>query len=396
MQNQLFPAEIIENTTEAYLPKVTVKSQFIYISVMLALLVVFIALPFIKVDISVQSGGVIRTMAEKNEIKPLVSGTVSEVQVKENQTVKEGQSMYKLKTEILDSKIRLSEFQILEKQNLIHDLELLAKSDSGSVFKVQGLTSSLYGQQYNQFRFQLMENLQQQRKIKKELDVDRKLYEQKVIAMREFDEKEYAFNHLVSEYHSSIERQLAQWQGDLNSHKMALPELLAQKNQLLQEKELYTIKAPVSGTVQQLAGKYAGSYLQAGELLGIISPDSNLVVECYVKPNDIGFLKKGMNVKLQVDAFNYNEWGLAKGLITDVANDFVVINNQPIFKVKCLLETKELKLKSGYSGKIKKGMTIRARFVVTERTLYQLLFDKVDDWVNPKLTEVADNTKYVQ
>jgi membrane fusion protein, peptide pheromone/bacteriocin exporter len=393
MQTQLFPVEIVENTSEAYMPKVTVRSQVIYTSAMVALLAAFASLPFVKVDVSVQSPGIIRTVAERNELKPLISGTLSSVKVKENQTVKEGQILYSLKTDMLDSKLRLNDFQTVEKQNLIHDLSILSVLDSASIFRVKSLKSTLYAQQFSQFKYQLMENLQQQRKIKKELDVDRKLYEQKVIAMREYDEKDYAYNRLIGEYRSSIERQLSQWQGELNSHRINISELEAQRNQIIEEKELYTIKAPVSGTVQQLAGKYVGSYLQAGESLGIISPDSNLLVECYVRPNDIGFLKKDMTVKMQIDAFNYNDWGLAKGQIIDVANDFVMMNDQPVFRVKCLLATKELHLKSGYIGKIKKGMTIRARFVVTERTLYQLLYDKVDDWVNPKLAEATVLTK---
>jgi HlyD family secretion protein len=28
-------------------------------------------------------------------------------------------------------------------------------------------------------------------------------------------------------------------------------------------------------------------------------------------------------------------------------------------------------------------MTFKARFIVTERTLFQLLFEKVDNWLNP-------------
>ena len=30
-----------------------------------------------------------------------------------------------------------------------------------------------------------------------------------------------------------------------------------------------------------------------------------------------------------------------------------------------------------------KGMTLNARFLLTERTLFDLLYDKVDDWLNP-------------
>jgi HlyD family secretion protein len=30
-------------------------------------------------------------------------------------------------------------------------------------------------------------------------------------------------------------------------------------------------------------------------------------------------------------------------------------------------------------------MSLTARFNVTERTLFQLLYDKVDDWLNPRI-----------
>jgi HlyD family secretion protein len=56
-----------------------------------------------------------------------------------------------------------------------------------------------------------------------------------------------------------------------------------------------------------------------------------------------------------------------------------------VFKVKCSLDVDHLKLKNGYKGYLKKGMNFTARFSVAERSLYQLLFDKVDDWINPNL-----------
>ena len=32
-------------------------------------------------------------------------------------------------------------------------------------------------------------------------------------------------------------------------------------------------------------------------------------------------------------------------------------------------------------------MSFTARFMITERTLYELLYDKLDDWLNPNLYE---------
>ncbi|RZM05845.1 MAG: HlyD family secretion protein, partial [Pedobacter sp.] len=57
-----------------YLPRVTVRSQLIYTSVLLAVVICLAALPFIYVDVSVQAAGLIRPIAERSEIKSLVSG----------------------------------------------------------------------------------------------------------------------------------------------------------------------------------------------------------------------------------------------------------------------------------------------------------------------------------
>lgn len=385
MQSQLFPPEIIENTTESYLPSVSVRSQSIYIFVLLAIIGAFASTPFIFVDVSVQSNGVIRTVAEKNEIHSLVSGLISVAKVTENTPIMQGQTLFILKTDVLDTKIRLSSYQQNEKRQLIQDLSLLVKIDSSSILKVKGLMSPLYIQQYNQFRYTLQESIQRQRKVKKELDTDRLLYKEKVIAMREFDEKEYAYNQLVAEYRSSIERQITFWQSDLSRYQIEFTELEALQKQLLEEKEQYVIKASATGTIQQLTGKYVGSSIQAGENLGIISPDSNLLVECYVSPQDIGFLRKDMQANFQINSFNYNQWGLASGKVLNVANDFIIQNQKPVFKVQCLMDKTFLKLKTGYIGKIKKGMNLRARFIITRRSIYQLMYDKVDDWVNPKV-----------
>ena len=155
--------------------------------------------------------------------------------------------------------------------------------------------------------------------------------------------------------------------------------------QVEKEKENLNIKAPVNGTIQNLVGVYTGSPVFANQDLAQISPNTNLLAEVYVSPNDIGLLREGMDVRMQVSAFNYNQWGLLYGKVKEISNDIQVMNNQPMFEVKCSLNQDFLKLKNGYQGKLKKGMTLQARFVVTQRSLWQLMYDKVDDWVNPNL-----------
>lgn len=385
MQKQLYPPETLDYALETYLPKVNVKSQLIYASILLFVLSVFVALPFIYVDINVASPGVIRTLSEKTELKSLVSGRITKMDVSENQMVKAGEVLYAIATEELDNKLALSVFDERENNQKIADLITLLNVEKNNLFANFPTSTGVYTQQLNLFRSQIQENLFAQKKIDNELSSDRSLYHEKVISKRELNSKEYELIKLRAEYESLFQRQKSQWQADLNEYRLQAEQKKTEKKQVFQQKQFYEIKAPVSGNIQAVVGKYEGSYVQTGESLGIISPDSNILVECYVSPQDIGLLKPEMLVRFQIDAFNYNEWGLINGKINEVAKDFVVINEQPVFKVKCLLEKQEISLPTGYKATLKKGMSLRARFIVTQRSLFQLLYDKVDDWVNPNI-----------
>ena len=174
---------------------------------------------------------------------------------------------------------------------------------------------------------------------------------------------------------------------------ISIEELKSQTEQFLKEKNKYQIRSPSNGTFQLISAKYKGSSVQSGEILGVISPDTNIIAECYLSPKDIGLIKENMNVKFQIDAFNYNEWGFIQGNVIDIAQDYILMENQPVFKIKCQLKSNKIKLKNGYVGVLKKGMTIQARFVVSRRSLFQLLYDNTDSWLNPDI-QIEKMTKY--
>ena len=73
------------------------------------------------------------------------------------------------------------------------------------------------------------------------------------------------------------------------------------------------------------------------------------------------------------------------GKIIEIDKNSTVQNNVTFFKVRCSLDSKTLQLKNGYTTNISKGMTLTTRYFITRRSLYDLLFDKVDDWFNPKI-----------
>jgi membrane fusion protein, peptide pheromone/bacteriocin exporter len=115
----------------------------------------------------------------------------------------------------------------------------------------------------------------------------------------------------------------------------------------------------------------------------IRSPNGALMAECYVPSKDIGLLKNGQAARFLIDAYNYNYFGAATGFIFSIDNDFILLDKIPVYKVKCRLNESRLKLSNGFSGDIKKGMSFRVRFITCRRTIWQLLYDNLNDWMDP-------------
>jgi multidrug efflux pump subunit AcrA (membrane-fusion protein) len=109
----------------------------------------------------------------------------------------------------------------------------------------------------------------------------------------------------------------------------------------------------------------------------------SIIGECYVTSKDIGLIKIDQPVKFQVDAYNYNYFGTGTGRIYFIDDDYFLSEKTPVYRVRFQMNERKLKLPNGFSGELKKGMGFQARFKVCSRTLWQLLYEKVDDWVNP-------------
>ena len=74
------------------------------------------------------------------------------------------------------------------------------------------------------------------------------------------------------------------------------------------------------------------------------------------------------------------------GKVVEIFDDIVTTSDQSAvyYKLYCALNKDYLTIHNGMRDYIKKGMTANVHFIVARRSLFQLLYDKVDDWLNPK------------
>lgn len=84
------------------------------------------------------------------------------------------------------------------------------------------------------------------------------------------------------------------------------------------------LRAPIDGTVQQLAIHTVGGVVTPAQTLMVIVPaESKLEIEAMVANKDIGFVTEGNEVEIKVDTFNFTKYGLLHGRVTSVSRDAV-------------------------------------------------------------------------
>jgi hemolysin D len=87
---------------------------------------------------------------------------------------------------------------------------------------------------------------------------------------------------------------------------------------------LLTLKAPISGTVQQLAVHTVGGVVTPAQALMVLVPDAaGLMVEAHIQNKDVGFVHAGQPAQVKVEAFNFTRYGLIRGRVLDISRDAV-------------------------------------------------------------------------
>src|ERR1044072_5566512 len=235
---QLFPIEVMQHSSYTWLPRVKVRTQLIYLTVLMAVLAALVALPFIKVDVSVKASGLVRPVTEKHELRNLVAGTIAEVLVSDGQKVEKGQQILRLQEEVSNSKLQQNSWELGQRGKYIQDLTILTGGGGG------GLQSALYQQQYQRYQSTLNEQLATVNKLKADMDMYEKLFKEKVIAKKEFADRQYEYVKSQAAYQSTVQQQRSAWQEELSRLREESSRVHADTRQLEQEKEWDIIKAP--------------------------------------------------------------------------------------------------------------------------------------------------------
>lgn len=144
------------------------------------------------------------------------------------------------------------------------------------------------------------------------------------------------------------------------------------------------IKAPVSGTVTNIA-VVKGQSVPADTPLAMVLPrGSGLHVELLVPSRAIGFIQKGQQVVLRYEAFPHERFGQYKGTVAEISGNVwspgdrigPLTVKEPVYRVDVKLERQSVSA-LGNEIALRPGMLVNADILLERRTLLEWLFEPV-------------------
>lgn len=108
--------------------------------------------------------------------------------------------------------------------------------------------------------------------------------------------------------------------------------------------DLLRLRAPVSGTVQQLTVHTVGGVVQSAQPLLVIVPHQHMVeVEAYIENKDVGFVAEGQRTQVKIETFDYTKYGTVSGRVSHVSRDAIDPAAQMGGEVSALAHQEETK-----------------------------------------------------
>ena len=144
------------------------------------------------------------------------------------------------------------------------------------------------------------------------------------------------------------------------------------------------IKAPLRGVVKNIRINTVGGVIGVGQdIMEIVPVDGPLLVEAYIRPQDVAFIKPSDEALVKLTAYDYALYGGLEGKVTLISPDTLQDNRRPSeLKLnadesyyRVIVETTESRLqdKDGRPLPIIPGMIATVDIKTGEKTVFQYL-----------------------
>lgn len=383
-----------------------------------------------KVDVVVSANGKVIPSGEIKILKPLESGVVSKIFVKESDKVKKGDILIQIDPTVtdaslsskqddlavIDSDIALLE-ALINESNLSKDelnklnssqislynsqKQILASTYEGNKAKLNSAKLDIKANESEVNRLSLLLSKEEEAKtrLQKVLDLIAKkeyedvsknvinLKEQKDIALYRLKESNKKLEEIIEENQKAIKTIKSNWIETSLSKEKEKRELSAQINAILFSNKTQQIKSPVDGFVGKLLIHTEGGVVSPNDnLISIVPSDAPLIIKANVLNKDIGFLKLGQEVAVKIDTFSFQKYGLLYGNIIEISKDAIEDEKLGlIYEIKIKPKSLDIKVE-GEIKQLEIGMSVIAEVKTSKRRVIELFIYPIIKYMDEGLS----------
>ena len=324
-----------------------------------------------EIDVVVTASGTMIPKGDLSSVKSHISGTVDEIAADEGDYVKEGDVLFRLKTEEVDMEIdklnkqkKMLETQI-EIYNKINGGEDISRLDlnkydvsvrsevrsiidsyNSNKLAVDNLKNEKASNELSKQMAQMTLEDYKENELEKQVKKQEMIIQQYDIEISKLDIQissvESQFSAKVNSTMYEIETQIADM--DTNIGKLELA------------KEYQVITAPVNGYINSLSVKTEGENVGVSqELANIVPSETDFEMVCYVRNRDIADIEKDMESEIKLEAYPYNKYGTVKGKISYISPSSLYregLGYVYLVRITASDKSDNINIKSGLSGSV--------------------------------------------
>lgn len=386
-------------------------------------------------EIANATGQVIPTGFIKN-VQHLEGGIIKEINIREGDMVKEGQTLLvldgkgpqseleqalakeaalkiraeRLRAFGLGQKPNFAEYithykNLVDDQQAIYDMQIKNRDDQRAVIeKQQEQQKAMLAVQMGQ-----LGDLTKQLDIhKQQLEADKGLLDKQLTTRTKYRESEIRASNARKELDQLLNQMQQTRQAIAESDNKltelgtrlrneALTEMGNVTGEIAQVKESITklqdrvnrlvLKAPVTGIVKGLIVTTLKGVVQPGQEILQIVPENAMEIEAKLNPKDVGNTQIGQDVTIKVSAYDYSRFGSIDGKLQSVsASTFLDEDKKPYYKAFISLDQLFVG-KNPKQNRITVGMTVQADIHTGSKTLLQYLIKPVYNAVTTSFRE---------
>ena len=368
---------------------------FAMISLFLSFIIVFVIWAYFSpLEEVAQGQGRIIPSSREQIVQSLDPGTIQEMLVKEGDTVEKGQILLKLDDTRSSAILRESQAKVENLEAMVARLQAEAYN-TNLVFpdhisdELKKREEAAYVSRRRAMEEQVSGLRQSKNVLEQQIAIAEPMVKRGVMSQvdllrmqRDSHDLEAQITERQNRYTTDASNELVKTESELAQAK----ENMAMRADPVERSQ---IRAPMKGIVKNIRINTIGGVVNAGQdILEIVPIEDNLLVEAYIRPNDVAFIRPGLPAVVKLTAYDYAIYGGLQGEVTLIspdtlsdekrnASELKLNMNNVYYRILVKTSGSHLVDKNGNEMPIIPGMVATVDIKTGEKTVFQYLIKPI-------------------